>query len=85
MRDTMIERVARALCRFEGHLENIPFEGQPMWASYIDQARAVLTAMRDPTEEMREAAASLDLSESPIEVSGPLYFSSMIEAALVGR
>jgi len=30
-----LERAARALCRHEGHPENIQFEGRPMWESYM--------------------------------------------------
>ena len=41
-----IERAARALCKFDGHAENIKFEGAPMWQSYVPQARALLAAVR---------------------------------------
>lgn len=40
-----IERAARALCRFQGHPENIKFEGRPMWESYIPEAKAELEAL----------------------------------------
>lgn len=43
---TPIESAARALCRFDGHPENIRFEGAPMWRSYAPQARAMLEAIR---------------------------------------
>lgn len=39
------EIAARALCRFDGHPENIKFEGAPMWMSYLPQADAVLAAV----------------------------------------
>lgn len=42
---TRREIVARALCRFDGHPENITFEGKPMWMSYLPQADAVLAAL----------------------------------------
>ncbi|WP_223478551.1 ArsR family transcriptional regulator [Oricola indica] len=38
------EIAARALCRMDGHPENIQFEGRPMWASYLPQVDAVLMA-----------------------------------------
>lgn len=41
-----IERAARALCKFDGHAENIRFEGGPMWQSYIPQVRALLDSVR---------------------------------------
>jgi len=43
---TTIERAARALCKFDGHPENIRFEGAPMWRSYVPQARALLESVR---------------------------------------
>ncbi|MCR8493668.1 hypothetical protein [Brucella anthropi] len=38
------EKAARALCRLDGNPENITFEGQPMWQSYLGQVNAVLKA-----------------------------------------
>lgn len=52
-----LERAARALCRHEGHPENIQFEGRPMWESYLPQARAVLEAITEPDMAMVSAAA----------------------------
>ena len=40
-----LERVARALCRADGHPENIAFEGGRMWQSYCDEAQAALDAL----------------------------------------
>lgn len=39
------ELAARALCRLDGHPEDIKFEGRPMWESYLVQADAVLEAI----------------------------------------
>lgn len=36
------ELAARALCRADGHPENISFEGRPMWMSYLGQVDLVL-------------------------------------------
>jgi len=41
-----IERAARALCKFDGHAENIRFEGAPMWQSYVPRVRALLDSVR---------------------------------------
>ncbi|WP_348538657.1 hypothetical protein, partial [Sphingobium jiangsuense] len=51
-----LERAARAICRFEGHPENIQFEGRAMWQSYLPQARAVLQAIEEPDMAMVSAA-----------------------------
>ena len=39
------ERAARALCRLYGNPENIPFEGKPMWESYLQDVDTVLEAI----------------------------------------
>lgn len=41
-----IESAARALCKADGHPENIRFEGAEMWRRYAPQARAVFEAIR---------------------------------------
>lgn len=50
-----LERIARALCSHDGHPENIKFEGEPMWRSYLPAARAALMAIREPTERIPAA------------------------------
>ncbi|WP_156681050.1 hypothetical protein [Sphingomonas profundi] len=52
-----IERAARALCKFDGHAENIRFEGAPMWQSYVPQARALLDAIRSAAPAGADVAA----------------------------
>lgn len=47
------ERAARALCRMDGHPEDIKFEGAPMWRSYLPQVDAVLEAALPAEEWMR--------------------------------
>lgn len=47
MAKTMIEQIARTLCKQDGHPENVKFEGKPMWASYSETARAILTKVRE--------------------------------------
>lgn len=39
------EVAARALCEFHGNPPNIPFEGKPMWMSYLPEVMAVLKAI----------------------------------------
>lgn len=39
------ELAARALCRKEGHPEDIQFEGAPMWQSYLPEVDTVLEAI----------------------------------------
>ncbi len=39
-----IDAAAQALCRLDGHAENIKFEGKPMWQSYLPEARAAIGA-----------------------------------------
>ena len=39
------EKAARALCRYDGHPEDILMNGRPMWMSYLAEAKAVLVAI----------------------------------------
>lgn len=47
------ELAARALCRLDGHPEDIRFEGRPMWESYLPQVDAVLEAALGPERAER--------------------------------
>lgn len=49
---TLLERVARALCRHDGHPENATMDGKPLWQDYLPEARVAIEAMREPTEDM---------------------------------
>ncbi|MET3826593.1 hypothetical protein ABIC16_002286 [Sphingomonas sp. PvP055] len=73
----IIERVARALCKADGHPENSRFEGKPMWVSYSDTARVAVEVMQNPTEAMAEAARDLGPNHDPIR-----YYAAMITTAL---
>lgn len=73
-----LERIARALCSHDGHPENIRFEGESMWRSYLPAASAVLEAIQLPDEAMVIAAADCD-SDAIVEIYG-----AMIDAALRG-
>lgn len=74
-----LERIARALCSHDGHPENIRFEGQPMWRSYLPPARAALAAISLPDEAMVAAAMNVG-SDAIAEING-----AMIEAGLRDR
>lgn len=46
-----LERIARTLCKRAGVLENITYQGRPMWEQYLPDARAVLVALLDGASE----------------------------------
>lgn len=50
-----LERIARALCRRAGVLENITYQGRPMWEQYLPDARAVIEALLDGASEEERA------------------------------
>lgn len=56
----MVERVARALCRYDGYdpdkIVGVRPLQSPQWDLYRKRARAAIEVMREPTEEMVEAA-----------------------------
>jgi hypothetical protein len=56
------ERICRALCKADGHPENIMFEGKPMWHSYRGTASAAFEALAlEPLLGIvREVAESAD-------------------------
>jgi len=63
-----LERAARALCLLQGLPENTKFEGRPMWESFLPNARAVLQAIREPSEAMALAARDVAIVEHPADV-----------------
>lgn len=76
----MIERVARALwskAKEEPIQRNVgvSFENDPLKPWWIDQARAALKVIRDPTDEMHQAG--LETTGMPDQT-----FRDMIDAAL---
>lgn len=72
------ERIARALCRLDGHPENIQFEGRPMWQSYLPQVRAVLDAISEPDPAMIDAAVTTASRIGPSDHVG--IWRAMVEA-----
>jgi hypothetical protein len=72
---TPLERAARALCSLDGHLENATMAGKPLWQDYLPEARAVLQAIREPSDAMVE--------EGRRETAAPYHaWQAMIAAAL---
>lgn len=60
-----IERAARALCTLDGKPEDEDFEGHPMWHSYMPQVVAVLDALHEPSELMKEAGSEIFKGYNP--------------------
>lgn len=78
MTDTMIERVARRLAQLEvGEGERL---ADAFWHQFIGDARSVLTAMREPTEAMIEAAYAVEPDGRVPALSDA--WTAMIDAAL---
>jgi hypothetical protein len=66
---TPIERAARALCEIDGIDPNQKYRGdssvghEPFdyhWRAYQPRARAVISAIREPSEGMRDAAYTVE-------------------------
>lgn len=74
-----IERAARALCELDGNPPNATMEGKPLWRDYVPEVRAVLTAIREPSEAM--------LAVDPAGPTGSIYpediWRAMVDAALL--
>jgi hypothetical protein len=81
---TPLERAARALCRLDypdeagGEMENYYFDKHGL--AYIAQARAVLEAIREPSEGMDEAGKDAD-DHIEFNNHGRIW-RAMIDAAL---
>lgn len=56
---TPLEHAARALCHLDGHPEMATMDGKPLWQDYLPETRAVLAAIREPSQSMREAGAEI--------------------------
>ncbi|MBB4859610.1 hypothetical protein HNO88_002939 [Novosphingobium chloroacetimidivorans] len=71
------ENAARALCKLDGHPQNITMNGKPMWQDYLPEVIAVLTAIRTPSHAMLAAADAL-----PCSVDMTACWQTMIDTAL---
>ena len=47
-----LERAARALCELDGNIPGATMNGKPLWQDYLPEVRAVIAAIREPTEAM---------------------------------
>ena len=75
----MIERVARALAIADGMHPEAVSNGEdavPVWTLYVDDARAAIEAMREPTDVMVDAGYAVTVDDET-EV-----WQAMIDAAL---
>lgn len=63
---TIVERAARALRELDGHAPDIE-DDNPTWQNYLSNVRAVLQAIREPTDGMMEAGAEIIRNVGPSE------------------
>lgn len=67
---TMVERVAREICKNAGHIDD------RHWQHYKKAARAAIAAMREPTKAMLAATEDVVTGYDDFAVSdGTLYLS----------
>lgn len=74
----MVERVARAIMMVNG-FDMTPEEADNSWWAWRSDAEAAIKAMREPTDEMMEAANNVELAPWS---SG---WQAMIDAALISK
>lgn len=86
---TPIERAARAICLTLGHDPDKDDEvglgdpGDLNWNMFEDQVRAVLEAIREPSEVMAKAGTdALPAFEAPLRADASDCWQAMIDAAL---
>lgn len=89
----MVERIARVLCERSGKnpdntdggsgFGGASRVGEPAWEAWADDARAVIEAMREPTEAMEAAGDACDEpSELGTCADASTHWAAMIAAAL---
>lgn len=83
---SMIERVARALRR-QFYIDNFDRESEVGWEDEINNARAAIEAMRDPTEVMLIATEDVvsghddfAVGDGTMYLSYPGYYDDALEA-----
>jgi hypothetical protein len=69
--NVMVERVARAICDADGHID---------WRDYVKQARAAIEAMRTPDEAMLDAWSTFSYWQGDADVKRG--WAAAIDAAL---
>lgn len=82
---TMIERVARAICKAQT-------QSEAMWQAFLPEASAAIEAMRAPTEKMVKAGIKREVGweygergcpDDGPHVSSHASYIAMIDAALL--
>ncbi|NBN62070.1 hypothetical protein [Pannonibacter tanglangensis] len=87
MNDDMVKRVATALYQARNGTGQ-PFMGVTLdWPNYLAEARAAITAMREPTEDMidafhRAAHLRVEWGEDPMVENPENAYRAMIDTAL---
>lgn len=79
-----LELAARALCRLDGYAENATMEGKELWRDYLREARTVLAAIREPTDEIVDAgyASAMPGETGKRELFPRSVWEAMIDEAL---
>lgn len=81
---TPLERAARALCAIDANSETATMADKPLWQDYLPAVRAVLQALREPSDRMLAAA----MMGCPVREGGIIpsdvrdTYTAMIDAAL---
>lgn len=52
---TPLERAARALCELAGNPPGATMNGKALWQDYLPEVRAVIAAIREPSQTMVNA------------------------------
>ncbi|MBO9377655.1 hypothetical protein GG804_12835 [Sphingomonas histidinilytica] len=77
-----IERAARALCEMDGNPPGATMDGKPLWQDYVPEVRAVLTAIREPSETMLAAnPAAPTVLIYPEDIWGAMVDAALAEGA----
>jgi hypothetical protein len=88
----MIEKIARAMHNYAVSVGAV----SPQWTDYenvpklhndhlLNTVKAALEAMKEPTEEMMEAARNHYSSPTDLYLDSREHFQAMIDAALEGK
>lgn len=79
-----LERAARALCTLDGNPENAKMDGKPLWQDYLPEARAVIEAIREPSEAMQVAGVNAPnyLEDQSSRRGCTNIYATMIDALL---
>lgn len=83
---SMVERVARAICQSfitsDHQGDDIARVVETLWDEWIDEARAAIAAMREPTEAMTDCSVITPDGFQPYPNTCETVWIAMIDAAL---